>query len=241
MRVVTYNVSGGLDPEAAGTVLRSLEPQIVCLLEAPGPTRLRTIARTAALEVAERSGRRGSGAAVLVHPDARVRATSRVPLTVPRGVPRREAAHVIVGVGGLGLSVTAVQFGLRPEVRRTNLDELVTFLRSIDLPTVVGCDLNESVRSPVAAAMADLYQDAHAVAGVGSGLTYPTADPSTRQDFVFVDAELRVVACTVPDVPEVTVASHHRPVVVDLLAGDDTSVVDRPVPPRVAAPLEESP
>jgi endonuclease/exonuclease/phosphatase family metal-dependent hydrolase len=236
MRVVTYNVSGGLDPAAAGTVLRDVAADVACILEVPGSSRLRTIARGAGLDIAERSGRRGSGAAVLVHPDARVRATSRVPLTAPRDVPRREAAHVIVGVGGLGLSVTAVQFGLRPEVRRTNLDELVTFLRSIDLPTVVGCDLNESVRSPVAAAMADLYQDAHAVAGSGSGLTYPTADPSTRQDFVFVDAELRVVACRVPDGPETTVASHHRPVVVDLEATEDASVVDRPVPRTIDAP-----
>ena len=216
IRVVAYNVSGGIEPAAAGAVLADLAPQIVCILEAPGPKRLRAIARAAKLEVAARSGRRGSGTAVLVDGDVRVRATSNVPLTTPRDVPTREATHVILGVGGLRLSVTAVQFGLRPEVRRANLDELSVFLRSVDCASVVGCDLNESVRSPVAAAFAAAYQDAHAVAGSGSGLTYPTSDPSTRQDFVFVDPTLTVEASHVPTSGPVAVASYHRPVVADI-------------------------
>ena len=216
IRVVAYNVSGGIEPEAAGKVLAELSPQIVCILEAPGPKRLRALSRAATLEVAARSGRRGSGTAVLVDGDVRVRATSTVPLTTPRDVPTREATHAIVGVGRLRLSVTAVQFGLRPEVRRTNLDELSAFLRSVDCPSIVGCDLNESVRSPVAAALARAYQDAHAVAGVGRGFTYPTSDPSTRQDFVFIDPVLTVEASHVPSSGSVAVASHHRPVVADL-------------------------
>jgi endonuclease/exonuclease/phosphatase family metal-dependent hydrolase len=220
MRLVTYNVSAGLDAGAAGSVLADLRPQVVCLLEIPGKGRLRSIARTAGLEVVERAGKKGSGAAVLVHPDVRVRASSRVPLTTPKDVPGREAAHAIIGVDGLGLSVTAVQLGLRPDVRRTNLDELVTFLRSIDLPSVLGCDLNESVRFPVASALASIYQDAHALMGTGSGATYPTSDPSSRQDFVFVDPALRVTASHVPTGGAVDVASHHRPVVADIEATD---------------------
>lgn len=220
MRVVTYNISGGLDPAAAGSVLAGLEPQVVCLLEVPGSGRLRSIARRAGLEVVERAGKKGSGAAVLVHPDVRVRASSRVPLSTPKDLPTREAAHAIVSADGLGLSITAVQLGLRPDVRRTNLDELVAFLRSIDLPSVLGCDLNESVRSPVASALASMYQDAHAVVGVGSGATYPTSDPSSRQDFVFVDPDLRVTASFAASKGAVDVASHHRPVVADIEATD---------------------
>ena len=222
MRIVTYNVSGGLDPGAAGSVLAELAPQVACLLEAPGGSRLRSLARAAGLEVVVRSGRRGTGAAVLAHPDVRVRASSRVRLTTPKEVPDRGAAHAIVSVDGLGLSVTAAQLGLRPDVRQTNLDERVTFLRSVDVPTILGCDLNESMRSPVAAALAEMYQDAHAVVGTGSGATYPTSDPSSRQDFVFVDRQLHVVASHVPDGGTVDVASHHRPVVADVTAGPGT-------------------
>lgn len=229
MRVVTYNISGGLDPAAAGSVLAALQPQVACVLEIPGNGRLRSIARRAGLEVVERAGKKGSGAAVLAHPDVRVRASSRVPLSTPKDLPGREAAHAIVSFGGLGLSITAVQLGLRPDVRRANLDELVTFLRSIDLPTVLGCDLNESVRSPVASALASLYQDAHAVVGLGSGATYPTSDPSSRQDFVFVDPDLRVTASFVGTDGSVEVASHHRPVVADIEATDAAGAdADRP-------------
>jgi endonuclease/exonuclease/phosphatase family metal-dependent hydrolase len=234
IRVVAYNVSGGPDLAAAGRVLGALTPDIACVVEGPGSGRLRTLARSAGLEVAARAGRRGTGTAVLVAPDVLVRASSRVPLTTPKDVPTRVATHAIVSLHGLGLSVTAVQFGLRPEVRRTNLDELTTFLRSIDLPSVIGCDCNESVRSPVAAALASTYQDGFAVAGTGAGPTYPTADPSTRQDYVFVDPDLVVLAARVGAGPDVDRASHHRPVVVDLDVppAADLAAVDAPADER---------
>lgn len=240
MRAVAYNVSAGLDPRAAARVLAELEPQVVCLLEIPGGGKLRSIARRAGLEVVERAGKRGTGAAVLVHPDVRVRATSRAALSTPKDLPGREAAHAIVSVEGLGLSITAVQLGLRPDVRRTNLDELVTFLRSIDHPSVLGCDLNESVRYPVASALAAMYQDAHARVGIGSGATYPTSDPSTRQDFVFVDPTLRVTASFVASGDAVNVASHHLPVVADIEATEDV-VDDLQEPAPDGEPVDEDP
>lgn len=216
MRLIAYNVSGGPDALAAGRVLGALEPDVVCLTEVPALGRCKALARFAGLEVVARSGRRGTGTAILAAEHVRVRATTVVPLRTPRDVPARQATHAIVSVGGLGLSVTAVQLGLRPEVRRTNLTELLDFLTTIEQPSVIGADLNESVRSPVAAALAERLQDAHAVAGSGAGLTYPTADPSTRRDFVFVSHRLEVRAAMVPTEGPLAVASHHRPVVVDL-------------------------
>jgi endonuclease/exonuclease/phosphatase family metal-dependent hydrolase len=219
MRLVAYNVSSGLDPVAVGSVLREVAPTVVCLLELPSTKRLRILLRTSGLEVVTRAGRRGTGTAILADPQVRVRATTLVPLTTPRDVPSRQAAHAIVSVAGLGLSVTAVQFGLRPEVRRTNLSELLAFLDTIEQPSVIGCDLNESVRSPVATGFAARYTDAFGQVGSGLGLTYPTSDPSTRQDFVFVDPSLHVTAAWVPIGEAVDQASHHRPVVVDLESG----------------------
>ncbi len=219
MRLVAYNVSSGLEPVAVGSVLREVAPTVVCLLELPSTKRLRILLRTSGLEVVARAGRRGTGTAILVDPQVRVRATTLVPLTTPRDVPSRQAAHAIISVAGLGLSVTAVQFGLRPEVRRTNLSELLAFLDTIDQPSVIGCDLNESVRSPVATGFAASYTDAFGQVGSGLGLTYPTSDPSTRQDFVFVDPSLHVTAAWVPTGEPVDQASHHRPVVVDLESG----------------------
>jgi endonuclease/exonuclease/phosphatase family metal-dependent hydrolase len=220
--VVTYNLSGGLDAKAIAWVLRALDPTIVCVLERPSSGRLRAVAKECDLEVAARAGRRGTGTAILVNDRARVLATASVPLTVPKDVPTREATHAIVGVGGTRLSVTAVQLGLRPEVRKTNHQELLDYLGSIDLPKVIGADLNESVRSPVAADLAERFQDAYGVAGgPGGGETYPTSDPSSRQDFVLVDPRLRVLSCHVPATSRVDVASHHRPVVAEIEPGGD--------------------
>lgn len=216
IRVVAYNVSGGLDLGAVTEVLATLQPQIVCVLEVPSPSRLRRVARDTDLEIAARSGRGGTGTAVLVAPQLNVLSAGGVELTTPRQVPRREASHAIVSAGGSRLSVTAVQLGLRPEVRRVNLDELMGFLASVDAPTIVGCDLNESPRSPVAVRLAASYLDAHTAAGIGAGLTYPTSDPVVRQDYVFVEPALRVATCrTVSDAP-VEIASHHRPVVAEI-------------------------
>jgi endonuclease/exonuclease/phosphatase family metal-dependent hydrolase len=226
IRIVTYNVSGIVDRAAVVAVLRRLNPTIVCLLERPGRRRLRSLAKACDLEVAARAGRRGGGTAILVNDRVRVLATAKVPLLVPRDVPSREATQAIVGVDGIRISVTAVQFGLRPEVRQTNHEELLAYLGSIDLPKVIGADLNESVRSPVAAALAERFQDAFdATDARGSGATYPTTDLSTRQDFVFVDHRLRVVSCRVPTEPPVDIASHHRPVVAEIEA-----VLDGPAP-----------
>lgn len=219
MRVVTYNVNGGLDPLAAAGVLTELEPQIACLVEVPGRRRLRRLARTAGLAIAARAGRRGNGTAILVDPDARVLSTGHVPLTTPPEVPRREAVHAIIGVAGMRVSVTAVQLGLRPQVRSANLEELTAFLAKVDVPSIIGCDLNESPRGTVSVALAETYQDAFSIAGRGDGNTYPTPDPATRQDFVFVDPALPVAACFVPADDTVDVASHHRPVVADLVDG----------------------
>ncbi len=216
MRLVAYNVSGGPDPVAAGRLLAGLEPDVVCVSEIPASGRFKALARFADLEIVARAGRRGTGTAILATHDVRVRATNLVPLTTPRHVPSRQATHAILSVGGLGVSVTAVQLGLRPEVRRTNLTELLDFLATIEQPSVIGADLNESIRSPVAATLAERLQDAHAVAGSGAGLTYPTVDPSTRQDFVFVSHRLEVHRAVVATDEQVTLASHHRPVVVDL-------------------------
>lgn len=221
IRIVAYNVSGGRDAGAAAQVLAPLEADVVCLLEVPAAWRLRRLAKRAGLEVAERAGRRGTGTAVLVGPRVAVRESDDVRLTSRPGMPERAASHALMTCDGARLSVTAVQFGLHAELRRHNLSELAPFLDGIDALTVVGADVNETVRSPVAAWLAAAYQDAFGVAGSGAGATYPTADPSTRQDFVFVDHRLTVTAArTVTDGPVVR-ASHHLPVLAEVEAAPD--------------------
>jgi endonuclease/exonuclease/phosphatase family metal-dependent hydrolase len=221
IRVVTYNVNGALDPVAVGTVLARLEPDIVCMLEAPPRLTLRRVARVAGLHPVVRAGRRRLSTVVLVGERARVLSHARHELSAPAGVMPRPVAHAIVGVGALRLSVAAVQLGMRPDVREANAPELERVLADVDLPSVLGMDLNDSPKGPVAVRFAAVMQDAFAVSGRGRGDTYPTPDPSTRQDFCFVDPTLTVIMARVPTDPPVDVASHHRPLVVDVAASDE--------------------
>jgi endonuclease/exonuclease/phosphatase family metal-dependent hydrolase len=221
IRVVTYNVSGASDPGAVGRVLAALRPDVVCMLEAPSGRGLRRVARAAGLATVVRAGRRRTSTAILVGERVRVLSHARYGLTAADGSPPRHLAHAIVGVGGLRLSVAATQFGMRPERRLDDTAEVERLLAGVELPSVLGVDLNESPKGPVASRLAQVLQDAFAVAGTGHGDTYPTPDPSSRQDFCFVDRALTIGRAHVPADDPVDVASHHRPVVVDL-AGSET-------------------
>lgn len=220
IRVVAYNVSGALDAGAVTTVLSALEPDVACLVETPSRLALRRIAGGARLQVGSRAGRRRLGTAVLVGERVRVLSTARADLPGVAGSPDRAAAHAIVGVGSLRLSVLAIQLGLRPDARLAHAVELERFLARVDLPTVLAGDLSEPPSGPTATRFAEILDDAFAVAGQGRGETYPTPDPSSRHDVVFVDRALVVQRCWVPEDPPVDVASHHRPVVVELAAPD---------------------
>lgn len=220
IRVVTYNVSGALDAPAIGRVLASLEPDIVCVLEAPGRGGLRRIARAASLSTVVRAGRKRVATAILAGERVRVLSHARHQLSAAEGSPHRHLTHAILGVAGARLSVAATQFGMRPDVRDADAGEVERILVGVDLPSVLCVDLNESPRGPVATRFAEVLQDAFAVSGTGHGDTYPTPDPSTRQDFCFVDRSLTVIRAHVPVEPPVDTASHHRPLVVDLAGSD---------------------
>lgn len=238
IRVVTYNVNGALDNGAVSTVLAALQPDIVCLLEAPSRFPLRRIARGAGLTVVERAGRRRLSTAILVSDETRVLSHDGFVLSAPPGVPARHLAHAIVGIGGHRLSVAATQFGMRPEMREENVVEVERILDAVDLPTVLGVDLNESPGGVVARRLAATMQDAFAVAGTGRGETYPTPDPSARHDFCFVDRSLAIEQAHVPTDPPIDVASHHRPLVVDL-AGPEASGDRLPTDVTELEPVED--
>lgn len=240
IRIVTYNVNGALDAASVSTVLRALAPDVVCLLEAPSRFPLRRLARAAGLTVVERAGRRRLSTAVLVGEHTRLLSHDTFELSSPAGVPARHLAHAIVGVGGLRLSVAATQLGMRPEHRETNVAEVERILDAVDLPTVLGADLNESPSGAVATRLAARFQDAFAVAGSGHGETYPTPDPSTRQDFCFVDERLAIERAHVPTEAPIDVASHHRPVVVDL-AGPESEDERAPTPVTELEAADEEP
>lgn len=225
IRLLVYNVNGAVDAAAVTKVLAALRPDIACLVETPSRIGLRRIAAAVDLRTASRAGRRRLGTAVLVGERVRVLSTGQVPLPSIAGSPERAAAQAIVGAGSLRFSVIAAQLGLRPDTRLAHGLELERFVGSVDVPTVLGGDLGEPPGGVTVQRLTATLQDAFAVAGQGRGETYPTPAPTARHDFALVSPDLEIERCWVPDQPPVDMASHHRPLVVELATSD--SDVDR--------------
>lgn len=238
-RLVTWNVNGALDPGVVGRVLAHLEPDVVVLVETPSRLGLRRLARATDLRVIARAGTRRVGVAVLAGERSRVLSTAVVELPGAEGSPDREAAHAIVGVGQLRLSVLGVQLGLHPEVRAAHAARLEQFIATIDLPTVLAGDLSEPPGGPVVQRLTALLDDAFAVAGTGDGTTYPTPEPTARHDYVLVAPSLHVHSCWVPAEPPIDTASHHRPVVAVLGGPDSGADTAAPDPEQVREDSED--
>lgn len=216
IRVVTYNMSGALHVGAAAEVLEAIAPDVVCAIEVPRRVSLGRLARHSHLEVAARAGRGRLRVAVLTGERTHVVCATQHDLPVVPGMPLRSVAQAIVTVNSTRFAAFAVQLGLRPEVREMHGRTLEEVFGKVSAPLVVGADLNEAPNGKVVSRLSRSLQDAYRVAGEGDGGTYPSPDPMSRKDFLFVDPTLRIVRTWVPDAPAVGRASHHRPVVAEI-------------------------
>lgn len=222
LRVVTWNVRSLRDDvSAVAATLRQLQPDVVCIQEAPRFLRWRSrcadLARESRLLMV--GGGRMSGAnVVLTGLRSQVRGVVESDLA---GSPRRhrrgltlavlDLAGVQVLIGGTHLSLDATE-------REQQAREAVRRAESLGVAHVVLCaDVNDVPGSPTWHALSDLLRDAHAVAPVGGTLTFPAAAPDRRIDAVFVSNSIEVLGAGVPDgLVNSAAASDHLPVVADL-------------------------
>jgi endonuclease/exonuclease/phosphatase family metal-dependent hydrolase len=94
--------------------------------------------------------------------------------------------------------------------------------------SVLAGDINEEPSELAWLALAKHYRDAYAVAPKGGEYTYSATNPVKRIDAIFVDPQIEVVECGVPDVPGIAQASDHRPLLAVLRLpsrSDDSAVV----------------
>ena len=213
-RVLTYNVRSLRDDRAAvAALVRSCDPDVVLLQEAPRFCRWRSklarLARECGLLYVN-GGRTTGGVAVLAHlrvdvDDAREGLLSKHPRLHQRGV----AAAVVSRSGGR-LLVASTHLGLDRQERAGHAGEVLTLLGEIEAPhAVVAGDLNEP---PSGQAWAVLHAGGLRDLGRGSGETFPARSPRKRIDAVLGSAGVEVVDYRVVDVPGVERASDHRPV-----------------------------
>lgn len=217
IRVMTFNVRSLRDDrDAVVRLLRSAEPDVVCLQEAPRRVRWRYHnARLAAdaglLYVA--GGGTTAGTVLLsrlridVH-EIVERALSRTPGLHPRGV-----AAALLRADRQPFAIASIHLGLDAAERARHLGEITDLMRSFGTPpTIVAGDLNETPERLVWQALTDQLRDT-----LPDGPpTFPVRAPRHRIDGIFVSGHWMVKHSEVLDTPDVRLASDHRPVLADL-------------------------
>ena len=215
LRLLAYNVRSLRDDRhAVAAVVRACRPDVACIQEAPRFLRWRSkraaLARESGLLVA--TADRVGGLLVLTALRAQVVSTSFTRLSKRPRLHQRALVTATVDVDGARWVVGSLHLSLDPRERVTHVGEVEVATASYDAPVVLAGDVNETAEGPACQALAARWQDAWAVAPAGEGDTYPAARPVRRIDAVFADRRLTVVEAGVPDVPGVTAASDHRPV-----------------------------
>jgi endonuclease/exonuclease/phosphatase family metal-dependent hydrolase len=215
VRVASFNVRsfrGGV--EAAASSLGEPVPSILLLQECGRQLRLERFARAVggAAVASGRSFGRMRNAVVfgsawqMVGPPI-VHELRRQGRAIPRGLI---AVRLRAKTGEL--TAVSAHLGLSADEREGHSRELTEVLAGLRGPIVLGVDLNEGPEENAAQRLSARMTDAFAIAGRGSGATFPARDPVSRIDDVFAGASIRVVDAWVAPAG----GSDHLAVVADL-------------------------
>lgn len=223
LRVLSYNIRSMRDDRAAlARVIRSAEPDVVCVQEAPRFLRWRStcaaLARSCGLVVV---GGGRPAAANLIMSSLAVDVVKSVDVLFSKdpGLHQRGAALAVLQFRGSTFSVFGTHLDTRPQPRLRHIVELRSAISRYlppDKPVVVAADANDSPGSATWLALTEQWTDAFAAAGTGSAFTSTAADPHQTIDGIFADPRIRVVSARVLDGPDAMIASDHRPVLAEL-------------------------
>jgi endonuclease/exonuclease/phosphatase family metal-dependent hydrolase len=220
LRVLSYNVHGLRDDvDALTAVVREARPDVLILQEAPRRFRWRTrsaiLAGSLGLVVAG-GGLPALGNLVLTTLRVRVHREwpLRFPLTPGRHLRGAELVHC--SVGRTAFTVVGTHLATDPAERPGQATILKKAMAEVDVPLIVGADLNESSGGSAWRILADGLVDAAAATDATEAGTFPASDPRDRIDAVFVDPRCEVHGYRVVDSPPARRASDHLPVLVDL-------------------------
>ena len=213
-RVLTYNVrSLRDDPAAVAAVVRSCDPDVVCLQEAPRFWRWRSrcaaLARDCGLLYVTGGGTTG-GVALLAHLRVDVDDAREARLSKHPGLHQRGLAAAVVSRPGGRLLVASAHLGLDAQERAGHAAEVLSLLGEVTAAhAVVAGDLNEPPGRP---GWTVLHDGGLRDLGPGSEPTFPATTPHKRIDAVLGSAGVEVLDYRVVDQPGVARASDHRPV-----------------------------
>ena len=223
LRLLTYNVRSMRDDRAAlARVIRSAQPDVVCVQESPRFLRWRSLcaqlARTSNLVVVG-GGRRAGSNLLLSTLGVDVLSKADVMFSTDPRLHHRGTAIAVLSYRGSRFAVAGIHLDLRSEPRLRHVGELEAALAEhvpSDVPVIIAGDVNDEPGSTVWQTLASRRPDAFATAGTGSPFTSPADTPRKTIDGVFVDPRITVRSAHVVDHAEIAAASDHRPVLVEL-------------------------
>jgi endonuclease/exonuclease/phosphatase family metal-dependent hydrolase len=215
-RVLSWNVHGLRDDRAVlSRVVRDLDPDVVCVQEAPKYLRWR--AKCAALargcgQLYVAGGGTTGGSALLGSLRVDVKGATEVCLSRQLLWPARGVAAAVVSKGGARLTVLSVHLPLDAAQRLEHTVRVLQVRAALGGPHALAAgDVNERPGHAAWQAFADAGLPDLAP---GSGPTFPATAPDRRIDGVFGTERLVVRDYAVVDAPGVERASDHRPVLV---------------------------
>ncbi|MFN2517829.1 MAG: endonuclease/exonuclease/phosphatase family protein [Jatrophihabitantaceae bacterium] len=223
LRLLSYNVRSMRDDRAAlARVIRSAEPDVVCIQEAPRFLRWRStcaaLARSSGLVVVS-GGRPAAANLVMSSLAVDVVKTVDVLFSKLPGLHQRGCALAVLRIRAATFAVAGTHLDVKAEPRLVHVGELSLAIAThvpADVPAIVAGDVNDGPGSPAWRALTEHRADAFATAGAGPAFTSTAANPHQRIDGVFVDPRITVVATRVLDQADVRIASDHRPLLVEL-------------------------
>lgn len=217
LRVLTYNVHSQKDDQAAlASVVKDIAPDVLIVQE--GPRRFRWRGKTATLAhsfgmLVGAGGLPSLGNLVFTSLRVRVHDAWSIRLPHTPGRHMRGAAFAECSVGDTRFVVAGSHLSKYEDERPAQASALRAELSKVDLPVILGVDLNESISGEAWRILAEGMTD---TAGDVTRPTFSCANPRVRIDALFVDPQVAVLGYDVVDTPEALRASDHFPVVAHL-------------------------
>lgn len=216
-RLLSWNLHGLRDDRAALTrIVRELDPDVMCVQEAPKFLRWRSkgaaLARDCGLLYVTGGGTTG-GTALFAHLRVDVERSAEMALSFYRfGWPDRGVAAAVVRKSRAQLAVASLHLPLLEEQRVDHVRRALAVLTAGgERHMFAAGDLNEK---PGHDAWRELEREGLRDLGPRTGGTFPATTPERRIDGAFATADVELRGYEVVDQPGVEVASDHRPVLV---------------------------
>jgi endonuclease/exonuclease/phosphatase family metal-dependent hydrolase len=217
LKILSWNLHGLRDDtQALTSLVRQLDPDVMCVQEAPKFFRWRAkvakLARECGLLYVAGGGTTG-GTALLVHLRVDVERTAELALSRYRfGWPDRGVAAAVVRKSGARLAVASLHLPLPEMQRLDHVRRVLEVLRAggVEHAFAAG-DMNERPGRT-----GWLYLEEHGMRDLGptSGHTFPAAQPDRRIDGAFATPAVEVTGYDVVADHRAVVGSDHRPVLV---------------------------